>query len=148
MLADARFATTALSSYYSASVPLCNLGVDDWTTEFWLTEAQDAVDLRSDRLDVAMFQLSFPTKHFGEAHRDELVSAPDVVVCLWANAVRIEIESGSDSVTGIEIATTTGKHHRAEARRYVLATGAIEAARLLLASNDVRPAGVGNGHDL
>ena len=47
-----------------------------------------------------------------------------------------------------ELATLGGNQLSVEARAFVLATGGIEVPRLLLASNDVRPAGLGNENDL
>jgi choline dehydrogenase-like flavoprotein len=46
------------------------------------------------------------------------------------------------------VATLTGKYMEVKAKHYVLATGGIENARLLLASNKVQPCGLGNGNDL
>jgi len=48
----------------------------------------------------------------------------------------------------VSVQTLTGKQMRVAARIFILATGGIENARLLLASNRIVPAGVGNQHDL
>jgi choline dehydrogenase-like flavoprotein len=137
----------ALAPYYERASPLCNV-LNEWDPDFWLGAVPETVDLRSERLDIAMFQLTLPRKLFGRDHRDELIDAVDVEVCLWANAVRLNVEPSSDIVTSVEVATTTGRTHRAEATFFVLAAGGIEVPRLLLASNDVRAAGVGNENDL
>ena len=47
-----------------------------------------------------------------------------------------------------DVATLTGRKFKVKPKITVLALGAIENARLLLASNDVVPAGVGNTHDM
>ena len=44
--------------------------------------------------------------------------------------------------------TLTGNTFSAVATAFVVATGGLEVPRLLLASNDRRPAGIGNEHDL
>jgi len=51
-------------------------------------------------------------------------------------------------VTRAQVATLTGRKMDVKARTFILATGGIENARLLLASNKVAPAGLGNGNDL
>jgi choline dehydrogenase-like flavoprotein len=48
----------------------------------------------------------------------------------------------------VQVATLTGRRMTVSSRLYVLATGGIENARLLLASNKVQPCGLGNGNDL
>ena len=48
----------------------------------------------------------------------------------------------------VDVKTLSGNAFRAMAKAYVLATGGLEVPRLLLASNDRRPAGIGNEHDL
>jgi choline dehydrogenase-like flavoprotein len=51
-------------------------------------------------------------------------------------------------VKHVDVATLQGRRFRVAARRYVLACGSIENARLLLASNSVVADGLGNGRDL
>ncbi len=62
--------------------------------------------------------------------------------------MRIGLAADGSRVERLEVARLDGKRHVARARTFVLAVGGIENARLLLASDDVRPAGVGNDHDL
>jgi choline dehydrogenase-like flavoprotein len=54
---------------------------------------------------------------------------------------------GAGRITGVDVRTLDGTALRVTARAYVLATGGIENARLLLASTDRDPAGVANGRD-
>jgi choline dehydrogenase-like flavoprotein len=51
-------------------------------------------------------------------------------------------------VSAVKVACLTGTSFRVAARAFVLATGGIENARLLLLADRVQPAGLGNGHDL
>jgi choline dehydrogenase-like flavoprotein len=83
-----------------------------------------------------------------ERFRTEFAQAPNITVYLHANVVRIGLSPAGDRVEQLDVACLGGPRHRATAARYILATGGIENARLLLASNDVEPAGVGNRHDL
>ena len=48
----------------------------------------------------------------------------------------------------LDVATLSGRKFKVKPKVAVLAMGAVEIARLMLASNDVMPAGVGNAHDL
>ena len=69
-----------------------------------------------------------------------------MAVYLYANVVDIEIDA--QSVRILKIKTLTGRTAEVKAKIFVLAAGGIENARLLLVSNNVRPAGLGNHNDL
>jgi choline dehydrogenase-like flavoprotein len=94
----------------------------------------------------ARFQLSPPTR-FGQAYRPALSQSRTTRLLLHANVVRIATEASGERVTHLEARTPGGREFRVGATTVVLATGGIENARLLLASNQARPEGLGNGHD-
>ncbi|MEM7141921.1 MAG: GMC family oxidoreductase [Actinomycetota bacterium] len=119
-----------------------DFGVGRWEDKLGLR----APPLRTDRLEPFVYQLTFPTK-FGLVYRDELTTIPNLRVYLHANTVNIGTDDGG-SVTHLDVRTLGGNEMRAEARAFVLATGGIENARLLLASTDHDPAGLGNANDL
>jgi choline dehydrogenase-like flavoprotein len=62
--------------------------------------------------------------------------------------VEVEANEPVKAAREVRIKTPNGNEHRAEATHYVLACGAIQNARLLLASNRQAPNGLGNDHDL
>lgn len=94
-----------------------------------------------------VFQFSKALR-FGQVYQDE-IRASDTVRCLL-NAHVLGLRASADAryLTHIDVGTLSGKRFKVHARRFVLATGAIENARLLLLSTDVVPAGLGNTHDL
>ncbi len=71
-------------------------------------------------------------------------------VRLWlhANVVDIGTTENGRAVSGLTVRTLEGRKFTVRARAYVVAVGAIETARLLLASDRVHPRGLGNDHDL
>ena len=83
-----------------------------------------------------------------DAFRYSITASPRVTVCLNANVTQIRLAPDGRAVTGLEVRTLDGKRHEARADHYVLATGGMENARLLLHSNETAPAGVGNGRGL
>lgn len=116
----------------------------DWDTEAVAQRLERALlPLDPARLVSTHYLLSPPTR-FGDVYRDELVEHPNVAVHLHANLVNIALASDGASVAGLELATLEGRTFRARAQRYVLATGGLENARLLLLSRDRSPAGLGN----
>lgn len=74
--------------------------------------------------------------------------AANVTIYLNANVTELKLKPDGRSLERLDIACLGGRRHRARSRLYVLAVGGIENARLLLASNSVAKAGVGNGADL
>jgi len=92
-------------------------------------------------------RFSCPTD-FGRRYRHRLEAAADLRVILHANVVAIDLAADAGRVSGLAVRTLKGGAFRVSAGRVVLATGGLETARLLLASRDRQPAGIGNGHDL
>ena len=89
-----------------------------------------------------------PPTRFGERYRAELVKADNVRVLLHANVADIASSEAGRSVAHLDVRTLSGLAHTVKARCYVLATGGLENARLLLLSNKVVAAGLGNQHDM
>jgi choline dehydrogenase-like flavoprotein len=79
---------------------------------------------------------------FGSAHRASLRRSKRVRVLLHGNALRLRRDDGGRVVGGLEAAVLHGPTFEIRARRFVLACGGIENARLLLLSD------LGNEHDL
>ncbi|MFI5249498.1 MAG: FAD-dependent oxidoreductase [Gemmatimonadales bacterium] len=98
-------------------------------------------------LATVVYQFSPPTR-FGPTYRDGLERAKNIDGYLWANVVELLGGEHGGPVTGARVRTLAGTTFRVEATRFVLATGGVENARLLLASNNTRPGGLGNENDL
>ncbi len=92
-------------------------------------------------------RFSCPTD-FGARYGHKLRAASRVQVVLHANVTALSLDPDGRSVVGATVRTLAGKTGRVKARRFVLATGGLEVPRLLLASRDVAPAGIGNDHDV
>ena len=85
---------------------------------------------------------------FGKTYRDELHSAPNVRVILHTNLVKLRLAESGGAVKNGEIRSLTGRCGTVSARRFALCCGAIENARVLLASNEQTPLGIGNARDM
>lgn len=92
-------------------------------------------------------RFSCPTD-FARRYRHKLEAARSVRVLLHANVTRIGLAADGGHVDHLDVASLAGTRTRVRAKHVVLALGGLETARLLLASRDVQPTGVGNGHDL
>ncbi len=97
--------------------------------------------------DSAMFHVRFSQwaalgrRNFAVLWRRELERSANVSVLLDATATSIECGLDGGHCESVRIRSRSGREARISARRYVVACGGIETARLLLAS----PAAAGNG---
>lgn len=140
-----------LAPYYERTHALLKLGPNNYDPDFWersigRTDVR-RVPLVSGKVRDTISQFSPPAR-FGKLYRDTLKRSQRVRVFLYANAVNIDTDRMARTVSYIDVATLTGRKIKVSAKLYVLATGGIENARLLLASNKAQPAGLGNGNDL
>lgn len=140
-----------LEPYFDRAARVLNLGPNFYDDSLWkLIGAKPELydrDLQSffwqfarsrlDGLDIMRFGREFTT-----------LKANNVRVLLNATVANIELSPDGNTFEGLEISTIDGVRSRVAAKFAVIAAGAIENARLLLASNAVRARGIGNSHDL
>ncbi len=137
----------ALQPYYDRVPELQNLHVPfDNENPPWEKFAVTPPKLNPDTLRYGAFQFG-KNLLFGEVYRAELKAAGNIDVLLHATVTRIAASARADHIDRLDVSTDQGKRFTVTARRYVLATGGIENARLLLLSDDVMPMGLANTHD-
>jgi choline dehydrogenase-like flavoprotein len=135
-----------LQPFYVRAQEVVEAGSYEYDARLWGEAAArfDAFDLR--HLELSFWQKSPPTR-FGERYREDLRRAENVTVLLHGNVANVQADPSGAWVEELHLRGLEGKHARVQARSYVLACGGIENARLLLASNSVVPAGLGNDRD-
>lgn len=138
-----------LEPYYRRAEYVCELSsVDDQDIDGLTSRLKlAALELDVTRLQSVVYKQSPPTR-FGHVYRDELERAANVRVYLNANALELQCNVEGTVVEGVDVACIDGPRLRARANMFVLATGGIENARILLLSNKPNPAGLGNASDL
>ena len=136
--------------FYARAVPIVRLHSEDWTLDDWSPDHTPAsLPLDPDRIETRVTQVvDERLRSFGRNYESELRAAPNVTIYLHANAMGIRTDESAQKATTVPVATLEGDAFRVDARVFVLATGAVENVRLLLVSNDRRPNGLGNQHDL
>ena len=150
------FPRKTLEPYFARAQALCEAGpfLYDELTGPAATMAPP-LKLGSGGVYTSFFQFSqwkdnpdhLPT-HFGERYAADLKQVPNLTVMLHANVTGLKLAPDARSLDHLDVATLSGNRFRVRPRYAVVATGAIETARLLLASNDVMTTGVGNQNDL
>ena len=139
-----------LAPYIDQAAKLLGLSPDFYNPEPLLkangAPTEELLELVSSDLYTKIFQLSKRVR-FAQIYRDELSRQNNLRVCLNLNAVHIQLSSDVSRVSSIQCKTLRGKTITVEAKEFILASHAIENARLLLNSNDVYQEGIGNQHD-
>lgn len=90
-----------------------------------------------------------PFSHRNLAHTlgAQAIASPRISVFLHANVTECLLSPNSTRAEAFIVRNYRGDRFRFKAEEHVLATGTIEATRLLLASRSVNPEGIGNSHD-
>ena len=91
---------------------------------------------------------SYPYEYmrFGRELAGQL--GPDVSLIVGATVLKIDTVPSGQAVRSVALATPDGRVLALSSSTVVLCTGGLENARLLLASDDVMPGGLGNDHDV
>jgi choline dehydrogenase-like flavoprotein len=99
-------------------------------------------------LSVAFHGWQEKTLRLADAFLDELRAAPNVDVVVRATATEILLGDNRERVHAVVFRALDGRRFELRAEQFVLATGGLEAPRLLLASNRQVPEGIGNARGL
>lgn len=132
-----------LEPYYRRAQPICELGEFKYEElDFFVARTGlPALELDPSRLQSVVYNQSPPTR-FGTVYRDEIRASTNTTVYLNANLLSLETTDSGGQIERGRVACIDGPQFVVRARAFVLATGGMENARLLLLS------GLGNRHDL
>lgn len=137
----------ALAPYYERAEPYFQLGNHSWDAPYWEKILGRKLLPASALLESGVIRHSPPTR-FGKAYGRQLHESPRVRVILNADIIDIELGSAGGAVRRMLARNRAGKPLFLEADDFVLATGGMENARLLLNCNKQRAKGLGNENDL
>jgi choline dehydrogenase-like flavoprotein len=94
-----------------------------------------------------LWRFSLPA-NLGVEFRERLFKAENVEVLLNANVLKLNTTSDGERIESVDVGCLNGNRFQVAAPTVILAAGGLETVRLLLLSNDVHQAGIGNQHDL
>jgi choline dehydrogenase-like flavoprotein len=148
------FARREIAPYFKRAQSLVEAGPIVYDRgEAWTRSLGAPLKLADGGVYTSWFQFSrtrdsvLPT-HFGHRYGEDLRRIPRLTPYVHANVTGLRLAPDAASLDHLDVATLSGKHFTVRPKITVLATGAMENARLLLASNDVAAQGVGNANDL
>lgn len=101
-----------------------------------------------DELTIRHWWFDAAFDRFGAARNQPLIDDPRSQVAIHATVREVVPTADANRISHLRVWSGDGRTVDVTARAYVLAAGGLENPRLLLASDSVVPAGVGNGHDL
>ena len=139
-----------LAPFYPKANRLCEAGEFAYNqAEAFAQPLRPMIDgFSSDRFTTdTLERFSCPTD-FGVRYGHRLRAAGNVRVILHGNVTALHLDPAGANLQSLAVRTLAGKAFTARAREFVLASGGLEVARLLLASRNVQPQGIGNAHDL
>ncbi len=138
-----------LDPFYDRACKLVELPETSFDLQDYVDEKAGLMPLPLDEtaVQMKMWQLSPPTR-FGSHYREAIVNSGNIHLYTYAFVCDIKANESLKEITELEIRNHDGKKHRVRAKQFVLACGAMQNARLLLASNTQMRAGLGNQNDL
>jgi choline dehydrogenase-like flavoprotein len=136
-----------LEPYYKDAQAYCRIDAHDFSDGSFLGPlGRPPLSFDADKLVNQIFARS-PIL-FGQTYRSELDRASNIKVLLHANLLELVPSPAGSAVLHARIGALDARTGTIHARHYVLASGGIENARLLLLSNSVASHGLGNDRDL
>lgn len=141
------FDKSDLDPFYARAQHLCRLRPFAYDAEDWEDDRTPQLPLAGDRLATTMYQFG-PRNVFTHELKQEIGRASNITTYLNANVVEIETNDTAKAITRVRVACLSENKFWVTAKIFILATGGIENARLLLLSNQTQNVGLGNQNDL
>jgi choline dehydrogenase-like flavoprotein len=141
------FDKSHLDPFYERARRILRLGSFADDVGVGAAEHSPRLPFTAERVITKIIQIGPPIP-FGKAYRDEIERAENIRTYLYTNVVDIETTDTAETVTRLRVACLQGNKFWVSARLFVLATGGIENARLLLLSNNTQSTGLGNQNSL
>jgi choline dehydrogenase-like flavoprotein len=136
-----------LQGYLHEAHDALELGAYDYSDANWQALDDAPIAFDPHKLVTRFWRFDGLAERFHRRHASDVVESASVRIVLHANVTLLQASENATGVEWLEAATLEGRKLRVRARHYVLACGAIENARLLLASDNVEANGIGNRHD-
>ncbi len=133
--------------FYQQAAELCELQESPFTERSEGLPAVYRSPFVGGDVQIATWKGSPPTK-FGHRYRAALARSKNVSVFTHATATELILGGNGGTMDKVRVSGPGHKDFDVRAKTVVLCAGAIESARVLLASRNVHATGVGNGQDL
>ncbi|MDH5598981.1 MAG: GMC family oxidoreductase [Cyclobacteriaceae bacterium] len=137
-----------LEPFYLRAQEKLKLGPYNYDMAFWQDKFPDLNPFPLDEKVVWNKMWQFNASRFGTLYRDDIIHSKNISLYTYAKVIDIQTNEEGTLTRELLIKNHAGKEHRVRAKHFILAGGAIQNARLLLASNSQAKEGLGNKNDL
>lgn len=134
-----------LQSAYRRANEICGLGSYDYDLEAWQNLLAGEPLSSSPELMHHIFQVR--KLRFNQHYYEDLFKVKNITLYLYSPVMRLHSSEDDRLVSHVEIASYKGKTAILKAKQFVLATGGVENARLLLLSGSSPESALGNQND-
>jgi len=132
-----------LDPFYERAREVCQIRSPAFDDASAWEEGGKPLPLAGGEVETRFFLYSPPTR-FGKKYRPDIERAKNIACYLHSNVTEIVPSENGTEVERLDIQTLSGVRFSVKPKACVLATGGIENARMLLLSNSVEKAGLGN----
>ena len=136
-----------LDPFYRQAEAVMHLDNYEYAQDAWQRLGLNPPRFEPNKIGTLVSKYTYKSNFF-ETYRKRLQQSPRLRVLQHANAVQLVPNPAGNKIEEVQIRTLTGKTGTVRAATTIVCCGGIESARLLLASNQVCPTGLGNQHDL
>jgi len=138
-----------LDPYYKRASPYLDLGPYEYDVDYWTSKdpLYNPFQFDKDKIWNKMWQWSSPTR-FGIKYKEIIINSENINLYTYANVIDIKANEELSSINEVIIKNYANKKHKVRAKYFILACGAIQNSRILLASNSQNKNGLGNSEDL
>ncbi|WP_013324456.1 GMC oxidoreductase [Gloeothece verrucosa] len=141
------FSKSHLDPFYEKAHSFCQIGPYNYEATTWEDNEGRQIKFKGNQVITTVFQFG-ARDVFLQNYLKDIKAAPNITTYLKANVVNIETNDTANLVLRVKVATLNGNQFWVKAKTFILATGGLENARLLLLSNQTQKTGLGNQHDL
>lgn len=137
-----------LDPFYARAHQKIKLGPYNYDLNYWQQKKNNlnAFPLDSNVVWTKLWQIN--AARFGSMYKDTITKSKNIHLHTYATLTNIVANEGVSEIREATIKNYTGKTHTVRARHFILAGGAIQNARILLACNTQAPKGLGNDNDI
>ena len=138
---------TDLEEHYRLAHDQFELGEFNYDQDIWNALGVADPGFDPGKVSTCLWRFDEVAERYGPSHARDLIDSEQIRVVLHANVTRLQADAHANSIDHLVVRTLGGATVEVRATHYVLASGAIENARLLLGSDDIETNGIGNSRD-
>lgn len=137
-----------LAPYYERARSLLELGPFPADDAVWGAHRLTRPGFDPGKIGYGVWQFDTKADRFAASRAGDLFRSDRITIVLHASVTALQAGNDGQSIESVRFTSLAGGRGEVRARFVVLAAGGLENPRLMLASNDVQPRGLGNDRDL